>query len=123
MAMTSKHIDLGLLELLGNKVPLLLLPALATLSKLAPEHLTKQDGLTLPLLGLEGSEKDKWASRETQGNDEGGIQCHHGPVFWGIRSSFYLVYTQNKCLELTRQNLMKEAYTLLVFDFHKVSIL
>lgn len=45
---------------------------------------------TLPLMGLEDSEKDKWTSRKTKGKDEGGIQCHHGPLFWGPQKLFLL---------------------------------
>lgn len=88
--MTSKHMDLGLLELLGNNVLLLLLPA-----GLSPGTPNIARRVTLPSMGLENSEKDKWTSRETKGKDEGGIHCHHGPLFWGTQKHFLLgVYSE-----------------------------
>lgn len=111
MTMTCKHIDLGLLELLGNKVLLLLLPALATLSKLAPEHLAYQVGY-LAFAGFGRQWKRQVDIKRNKGKRWRELSsvimvCMHG----ACRRSFYLVYAQNKCLELTRQNLMKDLHS------------
>lgn len=116
--MTSKPIDLGLLELLGNNVLLLLLPA--GLSPGTP-HIARR----VPCL------RWVWKTvRKTSGHQEKQREKMKGlsivimvPCSGACRSALCLVYTQNKCLELARQNLMKETYNLLVFDFHNVSTL
>lgn len=99
--MTRKHIELGILELPGNKV---LLPTVACIVQLLVSSLRKLNtARKMPYVTWVCMTEKQVDIKK----DKGVSSVIMAPCSRARRSSFYLVYAQNKCLELTKQNLLK----------------
>lgn len=107
---TSKPKELGVLELWGRWSSIACsCPLWATFVRLASEH-QHSAARKIPCFSQVGCQGERQVDRKTQGKDEGTPSVLLDPCSVVQKSSFQLVYVQNKCQKSMRQNWMKDAY-------------